>query len=189
MSTAGIVDKLCTYFGGAYETVTHTYRTPQISVPGMSGPILRRGAPKVNDHATDYYVTSPLPAGVTMGCLILVTAEQGNEKRVAVAGATSGVKQVRHQIRMHCFLRCEVSYAEDAQDIEYALIDAVRAHIEADRTCGSGGFEAGYGVGFQVGEGGEPWLRWRAAPISTTSRDLSKGYVVFEFEADEYIQA
>lgn len=189
MSAASIVNKLCTYFGGPYDDATHTYRTPQISVPGLSGPILRRGAPKHDDHASDYYVATPLPVGVTMGCLILVIAEQGTEKRVAVAGAVSGVKHVQHQIKLHCFLRCEVSYAEDAQDIEYALIDAVRAHIEADRTCGSGGFEAGYGVGFQVGEGGEPWLRWRAAPISTTSRELSKGYVLFEFAADEYVQA
>jgi len=189
MSAASIANQLCVYFGGPYEPSTHTYRTPQISVQGMSGPIVRRAAPKRDDHATDYHVTGSAAAGVPIGCLMLILAEQGSEQRVAMGGAVSGVKQVRHQIRMHAFLRCESSYAEDAQDAEYALVDAIRARIEADRTCGSGGFEAGYGVGFQVGEGGAPWMRWTASPIHTTQRDLSKGYVLVEFMADEYIQA
>lgn len=189
MSIASVIDKMCQYFGGAYDPATHTYRTPQIVVPNMSGPIVRRSAAKHDDHNTDFHVTSPPPVGVPIGCLILVTIEGGTEKRVAVAGATSGVKQVRHSVRMHCFFRAEVAYVEDAQDALNAFVDAVRARLHADRTCGSGGFEAGYDIGFQVGEGGEPWLRWSIAPISTTSKDLSKGYVRFEFDADEYIQA
>lgn len=189
MSAFTVADKLCQYFGGVYDADTHTYRTPQISVPNVGGPIVRRGSPKRDDHAGDYHVTTPAPAGQPIGCLMLILVEQGQEKRVAVAGATSGVKQVRHHVRMHCFLRCESSYSEDAQDASYALVDAIRARIEADRTCGTGGFEAGYGVGFQVGEGGEPWLRWTIAPIHTTPRELSKGYVLLECDADEYIQA
>jgi hypothetical protein len=90
---------------------------------------------------------------------------------------------------MHCFLRSEAAYVEDLQDATYALVDAIRAHIQADRTCGTGGFEAGYGVGVQVGEGGEPWIRWTISPVWTGPKDLSKGYLLLEFDADQYVQA
>lgn len=186
MSAAAIADQICRYFGGPYDPATHTYRTPQISVPGMDGPVLRRAAPKRDDHATDYGLGTP---GATTDCLILVLLERGQEERVAVAGASSGLKHVRWTVRLHCFLRSVAGYAEDVQDALYALLDAIRAHIQADRTCGSGGFEAGYGVGFQVGEGGEPWLRWEVSPVHTTPRDLSKAYLLVEFDADEYVQA
>ncbi len=186
MSAATIADKLCQYFGGPYDPSTHTYRTPQLAVPGLDGPIVRRGAPKRDDHATDYGTGL---AGTTADCLMLVLLERGDEQRVAVAGATSGLKKVSWTTRLHCFLRSGATYAEDLQDAVYALLDAIRAHIEADRTCGTGGYEAGYGVGFQVGEGGAPWLRWEIAPVSTSQKDLSKGYLMVEFDADEYVQA
>lgn len=185
MSVATVADKLCQYFGGPYDVGTHTYRTPQLSVPNMDGPIVRRAGPKRDDHVTDYSLGNP---GVPIGCLIEILLEGGLERRVAVAGAVSGVKQVRHNVKMYCFLRCEVDYAEDAQDASYALVDSIRRRLEADRTCGTGGFEAGYEVGFQVGEGGEPWIQWKISPIHTV-KELSKGFVFVEFDADEYLQA
>lgn len=187
MSSAGIVaDGLCTYFGGNYDPNTRTYRTPQITVPNLDGPILRRAGPNRDDHDTDYGLGAP---GVPVGCLIMVLLEHGTEQRVAVAGATSGLKHVTWTARMHCFLRSAAPAAEDMQDVTYDLIDAIRARIEADRTCGSGGFEAGYGVGFQVAEGGDPWLTWSMSPVLTTPKQLSKQYVQVEFNVDQYIQA
>jgi hypothetical protein len=44
------------------------------------------------------------------------------------------------------------------------LKDAIFARLRADRTCGSGGFEAG---GFHMGEGGEPWFRWGMGQAKT----------------------
>ena len=180
-----VCNALCTYFGGAYDAVTHTYRTPQITVAGLDGPIFRRGIPKRDDHNTDYHTGTPGAAG----CLVQILAERGQEKRAAVAGATSGLKHVTWTIRMHCWFRSTAAYVEDLQDNVYDLLDAIRARIEADRTCGTGGFEAGYGVGFQVGEGGEPWLRWEISPPAVTGKDLSKAYMFIEFAADQYIQA
>lgn len=182
-----VCDALCTYFGGPYEAARHSYRTPQITVAGLDGPVFRRGIPKRDDHATDYHVTGT--PGTSAGCLVQILAEQGQEKRVAVAGATSGLKHVTWSIKMHCWFRSTAAYIEDLQDNVYDLLDAIRARIEADRTCGTGGFEAGYGVGFQVGEGGEPWLRWDIAPVVVTSKDLGKSYMKIEFAADQYIQA
>lgn len=182
-----VCDALCTYFGGPYDAATHTYRTPAVTVAGLDGPIFRRGSPKRDDHTSDYGLGAP---GLTAGCLVLILAERGQEKRVAMAGATSGLKLVTWTVRMHCFFRSTASYAEDLQDAIYDLLDAVRARIEADRTCGTGGFEAGYGVGFQVGEGGEPWISWDISPVMTIpDKDLSKGYLVIQYAADQYIQA
>lgn len=188
MSSAGIVaNGLCTYFGGPYDPDTHTYRTPQITIPNMDGPILRRGNPTSDDHDTDFGLGQP---GVPVGCLILVLLEHGTENRVAVAGATSGLKHVQWITRMHAFLRSVAPNAEDMQDATYDLIDAIRNRIHIDRTCGTGGFEAGYGVGFQVAEGGEPWLKWSMSPVATDKRaGLSKQYVMVEFNVDQYIQA
>lgn len=190
MSGAGTVaDGICRYFGGAYVPEEHSYRTPQISVAGMAGPVFRRSPPKRDDHAADYGLGGGAAAGIAIGCCTLVMVERGLEKRVAVAGAVSGLKQVSWTVRMHSFIRATVAYVEDAQDAVYSLLDAIRGHIEADRTCGTGGFEAGYGNGFQVGEGGEPWMRWEISPLMTTGKDLSKGYLLVEFAADQYIQA
>ena len=187
MSSAALVaDGICSYFGGPYDASNHAYNVPQITVANLAGPVFRRGVPKRDDHQADYGMTQ---AGLPSGCLVMVLLEQGKERRVAVAGAVSGVKLVTWSVKMHCFVRAEVAYGEDLQDTLYDLLDAVRAHIEADRTCGSGGFEAGFGVGFQVAEGGEPWLTWRISPVDNSAKDLSKGYMLLEFEADQYIQA
>jgi hypothetical protein len=181
-----VADAICTYFGGAYNATTHTYATPQITVAKLGGPIFRRGTPKRDDHATDYGLTQP---GIPAGCLAMVLISHGEEQRAAHAGATSGLKLVKWSVQIHFFIRSESSYTEELQDTLYDLLDAVRARIEADRTCGTGGFEAGYGVGFQVGEGGAPWLKWHVAPVDASFKELSKGYLLVEFDADQYIQA
>jgi len=186
VSAVNVADQVCTYFGGPYDPTTHTYRTPALSVANLDGPIVRRSVPKRDDHTTDYSLGTP---GVPAGCLILVQLERGQEQRVAVAGAVSGVKHVSWSVRMHCFIRATFEFVEDLQDVCYQLLDAIRARIEADRTLGTGGFEAGYGVGLQAGEGGSPWLRWTVAPVWTNQKDLSKGYLLVEFDADQYIQA
>lgn len=186
MSAVNVADQVCTYFGGAYDATTRTYRTPALSVTNLDGPIVRRSVPKRDDHNTDYTLGVP---GVPAGCLILVQLERGKEQRVAVAGAISGVKHVSWSVKMHCFIRAAFEFVEDLQDVCYELLDAIRVHIETDRTLGTGGFEAGYGVGLQAGEGGEPWLQWTVAPVWTNKKDLSKGYLLVEFNADQYIQA
>lgn len=186
MPAASIANQICTFFGGAYDATTHTYRTPQLTIPNAS-PVVRRAAPKRDDHQEDYYAAAT--DGMPVGCLILVLIEGGSDTREAPG--QPGIREVRHTIRMHAFLRCLDSYAEDAQDTQYALLDAVRAKLLTDPTCGSGGFEAGYLTGFQVGEAsrGQSWFRWTLSPVETTPRELSKAYLQMEFEAVEIAQA
>lgn len=184
MSATSVLNQLCVYFGGPYDAGTHTYRTPQITVPGMAVGVIRRAWAKRDDHA-DYYLGA---TGIFTGCQIVVQLDSGRESRAAVGGATSGLKHVQHDVEMHCFIRSSASYAEDTQDSTYALLDAIRARIEADRTCGSGGFEAGVGVGFQVGEGGAPHLQWHTS-AGRSSAEETKAYLNIHFAADEYVMA
>jgi hypothetical protein len=120
VSAVNVADQVCTYFGGPYDPTTHTYRTPALSVANLDGPIVRRSVPKRDDHTTDYSLGTP---GVPAGCLILVQLERGQEQRVAVAGAVSGVKHVSWSVRMHCFIRATFEFVEDLQDVCYQLLD------------------------------------------------------------------
>lgn len=187
MSAVVAVDAICKYFGGAYDPTTRTYRTPQISVPNLDGPIVRRSPPKRDDHQADFHQNNATPGNA--GCMLAVQMLRGEEKRVAVAGAVTGIKQVAWTVNLHFMTRASVAYAEDHMDALYALLDAARNHIHADRTLGTGGFEAGYDVGLQAGEGGDPWLRWEGPHVETTPKDLTKGYLMLEFACDQYIQA
>jgi hypothetical protein len=74
VSAANVADQLCRYFGGAYDATTHTYRTPQLSVAGLDGPIVRRSPPKRDDHQSDYRTGAA--DGIATSSLILITLEQ-----------------------------------------------------------------------------------------------------------------
>lgn len=186
MTVKAIANQICTFFGGPYDATTHTYRSPQITVANLS-PVFRRAAPKRDDHQSDYWAIPVPPTPV--GCLVGIFLEAGSDKRLAPG--TPGIREVEHTVHMHAFLRAEANYAEDAQDAEYDLLEAIYAKLLTDRTAGSGGIEAGFGIGFQVGEvsSGQPWFRWQLSPVQTTPRELSKAYLHIEFDAVELRQA
>ena len=180
MTTQTVLDQLCVYLGGPYDAAQRIYhQTPQV-VSGLYS--VRRAWAKQEDAAQYLYGAPP---GTKSGCAMVVQIPDGSEQRVAVGGAVSGVKRLAHVVELHGFIRSSELYAEDSQDFGYALRDAIFARIRADRTCGSGGFEVG---GFQVGEGGQPWLRWHLSQAATRA-ELTKLYLRIDFEAHEYIQA
>lgn len=181
MSAATVADQIARFFGGPYDTVTHTYRSPQLVVPGVTMGAVRRAKPKRFD-AADYFLGA---VGATIGCQIYVLLTPGLESREGFGGALYGLKRIRHDVTMDCLLRCESPYAEDAQDALYAVQDAISTHIHGDRTCGSGGFEAG---GFQVGEGGPPWIRWLFSDVVSTA-ERTEALTRVQFAADEYLIA
>ncbi len=178
MTLQSVQNQICVYFGGPYDPLIHAYRTPQVTGLGT----VRRAFPKREDES-EFYV-GQLP-GSGFGCVMVVWLLEGEEKRIAVAGATDGRKKVRHVAQFHCFIRSRQPYAEDATDGAYALLDGIRARIHADRTCGSGGFESG---GFQVGEGQEPEFRWHMEQ-GNTSEDVTKIYLLITTDAVEIIAA
>jgi len=174
---------IATWFGGPYDEPMRSYRTPQVEGLG----VVRRARAGLDDHA-EYFLGQPAPGGL-VGSQMLVHVQGATEERVAIAGPTSGLKLVRADVLLAVWLRSTAEHTEDAGDAFYGLLDRLLARLRDDRTCGTGGFEAGYDAGgFQIGEGGDPWLRWEMdAP--ETSNGLTSAYLTIAFQAKTYIQA
>lgn len=181
MTAATVADTISTYFGGRYDPATRSYRTPQMTVPGVAMGAVRRARPKRLDNA-DFFLGA---TGVGVGFQTYVLLAPGEESREGLGGSLYGLKRVRHNVTMDCLIRCESPYAEDAQDALYAIQAAITTRIHADRTCGSGGIEAG---GFQVGEGGPPWIHWLTSEVVSTA-EKTEALLRAMYAADEYIIA
>jgi hypothetical protein len=175
VSASSVLNGLCTYFGGAYDAVTRTYRTPQVAGLG----VVRRAFAK-DDVGADYYLG--MATGTPTGCQLVVQLPGGAERRTAVP-MVRGWKRVEHRVELHAFLISSQLYGEDAQDDFYALRDALFAKIHADPACGSGGFE---NLGFQVGEG--ELLEWDLAQAEAKAGQ-TRGYLFIKTIAVEYVQA
>ena len=176
-TTATVADQVCTFFGGAYDTPTRTYRTP--TVAGLS--VVRRAWAK-QDDAADYFVGQA--PGTTTGCQMVVFITDTRDHRVALPAIT-GRRKVHYAVEMHCFILSTAAYAEDVQDFTYALRDALVAKIRTDPTLGTGGIEAG---NFQVGEGSEDGggeIMTHFEQYDTTA-ELTKAYLLVSFEAHAY---
>ena len=175
MSASSVLNGLCVYFGGAYDAASRTYRTPQVAGLG----VVRRAFPK-DDVGADYYLG--MTTGTPSGSQLVVQLPGGSERRAAIP-AVQGWKHVEHKVQLHCFLISAQLFGEDAQDDAYALRDALIARIHLDPACGSGGFE---NLGFQVGEGSP--IDWDLAQ-SEAKAGLTKGYLLIEMTAVEYVKA
>lgn len=183
MSLPVIHDAICRYFGGDYDPEARAYLDPQ--VPGLG--IVKRARGK---RAS----SRDLHGGMDTeehGTAMLVHLDAGVERRVAVAGATNGMKLVSISVALHVFLHSKARYAEDAQDAFLVLHQRLLERIRADRTLGSGGFEnqLAAGVsGFQVGEGESSGIRWDNEPAETAA-NVTRGYLMIQFEAHHHVWA
>lgn len=171
-NAATVLDQICQFFGGAYDTNTHTYHTPTVS--GIS--VVRRAWAKQDDFQGEYLLNQPV--GSSTGCVIVVQVPDSRDNRVALPAVT-GRRMSRFSIEMHGFLFSTAPYVEDAQDFGYALRDAIVAKIRTDPTLGTGGFENN---AFEVGEGnfGEIATHLEQA---VTEDEATKGYLLISFEA------
>lgn len=182
MSTASVVDQLGVFFGGPYDTTQRRYGTPQVAGLGA----VRRGRPKDSD-ASEFVLGQQV--GTISGAVMFVRVVGGGERRIGFAGPTDGGKKVAHFIHLTIWIRSTASDAEDVDDFTHTLLDAIRARIHGDRTCGSNGLENG---GFEVGEDydgpGSDLIEWDLSDV-VTSANLSKQTLTVQFSASEYIQA
>ena len=182
-TTQAVRDGIGSYLVGPYSAAERGFMPAVVGAPPVAGLWLARRAWQKNDDRRDF--TRDAPAGTRSGAIMIIHVGDGEEKRIAVAGQASGLKQVRHAVTLHCYVQSMEPYAEDAQDFAYALKDALFDRIRADPTCNSGGFEGG---GFQIGEGGDPWLRWTMPPPAT-SAEMTRIYLRVECEAHNYVIA
>jgi len=176
-------DGIGVYLVGPYNAIERGYLPAIVGAPPISGLNVGRRAWQKNDDKRDF--TRDAPAGTRSGALLIVHVGSGEERRIAVAGQAQGMKQVVHAVTLHVYVQSMEPLAEDAQDFAYALKDAIFNRIRTDPTCNSGGFEGG---GFQIGEGGDPWLRWMMPPPAT-SAEMTRIYLRIECEAHNYIIA
>ena len=176
-TTTTILDQICQFFGGAYDSATHTYHSPTVS--GLTS--VRRGWAKRDDY-NEYFVGAPI--GTTTGCLLVVQIPDTRDHRVALP-AIQGRRKVHYAIELHGFIWSKANYAEDGQDFAYTLRDAIVTRIRTDPTLGTGGIENN---AFQVGEGSEDG----GGEIMThleqmvTEDEASKAYMLISFEAHAY---
>lgn len=177
-----IVQKVAEFFGGTtYDTNTRSYRNPTVSGLG----VVRRGFTHQEDMS-NYFINQP--PGTASGSVMVVQCPSGHESRIAMAGATNGLKEFRSLVQLHIFVVSNSSFSEDMQDYTYQLRDDIVNLMHTDRTLGTGGFEAGTGIGFIVGEGGEPWIRWNSSEPDFED-NWWKMYLLIEFDAVMMLQA
>lgn len=179
MSAASTADSVARYFGGSYDPVTRTYRSPQIYPQGIVVGAVRRARPKRLD-AADYFLGR---FGAPAGCQIYVRLFGGKEIREGFGGSIAGMKRVAHDVALHCLIRSDSGYAEDLQDGMYSLLDAIRNYIHTDRTLGTGGIENN---GIMVGEGTP--IGWTMSDVVSTA-EKSEALLRITFTAIEFIQA
>lgn len=181
MTGAAVLDQICQYLAGPYDSVRKFYATPGAPViPGLF--VVKRAPTKsLDEQLWSYGATTPQASGA----IAIVTVDQSDEQRIAVAGQ-SGIKKVAWDVEITVDIHSTSRDAEDVYDFTNGLRDALLARIRADKTCGSGGFEAG-ATGFQLAET-FPWLRSHMGPPRTSST-ITKQSLTLLTEAHQYVQA
>lgn len=176
MSIQSVLDGICRYYGGPYDEATRTYR----SSPVLGVGVVRRGWAK-EDNPQDYF--NGMDPGARTGSQIVVWIPHDSESRFAVAGEHGGMKNVRYDVEMACYIRSRTPFAEDAQGDVYALRDALKEWMRADRSLGGACFEAGEAV-----DGGKGSIDCDYGQPETKA-GLTKSFLLMSFTALEIVQA
>lgn len=178
MSIQSVLDGICRYYGGPYDEQTRTYRSSPLAGAGVG--VVRR-AWATDGNLPDYF--NGQDAGARTGCQIVVWIPRDSEVRFALGGEHGGMKNVRYEVEMACYIRSRTPYAEDAQDDVYALRDALKEWMRADRTLGGACFEAGEAV-----DGGQGSIDCDYGQPETKA-GLTKSFLLMSYTALEIVQA
>lgn len=178
MSIQTVLDGICAYYGGTYDTTRRLYIASPVAGVGVVG----RSWPKRDNH-DDFF--NNMPPGTRTGSRIVVYIPQQTEFREAFGGATSGMKRVLYHVRLCCYLRSNSPHAEDAQDDMYALRDALVDHTRADRTLGNAVFQAGEAI---EGMGAAAAISFEYGQPETKA-EMTKGFLLMSFGAVEFVFA
>jgi hypothetical protein len=176
VSIQAVLDGICTYFGGPYETETRTYRSSPVPMVGT----VRRAWAKDDNHAEYFHGQGD---GARTGCQIVVHIPRNNERRIALGGEHNGMKQCTYEVQFLCYIRSRTPYAEDAQDDVYALRDALVEHLRLDRTLGGAVFQAGEHI-----DGGQAGIDFVYGQAETKA-ELTKSFLQMTFSAVEFVTA
>ena len=176
MSVQAVLNGICTYFGGTFDPTSRTYRTSPVAGVG----VVRRGWAKRDDH-DDYF--NGMQPGAQSGSQVVVHIARQHEQRVALGGEHSGMKRVVYEVELMCYIRSRTPHAEDGQDDQYALRDALVEHMRADRTLGGAVFQAGEHI-----DGGLSTIEFEYGQPASKA-ELTKSFLSMRFAAIEYVFA
>ena len=168
MSRRDVRTGIATYFGGStYDAVSRIYRPTPLAAAGLAG-VRLYFAKRVPD--SDY--TFGLAEGRAMGTLMVLHLPNENETRIAIQGATAGIKRQTYSIELHLYHLAQTQHSEDAQADFDDVLDAIVEHIRADRTLG--------GIVVQAGEGDAGITKTMSEPFINGERTESYGVVRFD---------
>jgi hypothetical protein len=128
----------------------------------------------------DFNVNTTAGSNNRAAAIIFIASE--NESRIAIGGATNGIKRVDYTIILQIYQHSFARNAEEAMTDFDTLIDAIKTRLRSDHRFGDTN-------GTLVWQGAEPRITTRYGEPSTAEEGMTETYAEVEFEVTEMIHA
>jgi hypothetical protein len=128
----------------------------------------------------DFNVNTTAGSNDRAAAIIFIASE--SESRIAIGGATSGIKRVDYTIILQIYQHSFARNAEDAMTSFDTLIDNIKTRLRSDHRFGDTN-------GTLVWQGAEPRITTRYGEPSTAEEGMTETYAEVEFEVTEMIYA
>lgn len=128
----------------------------------------------------DFNVNATPGSSTRAAAVIFIASE--TESRIAIGGATNGVKRVDYTIILQIYQHSFERNAEAAMTSFDTLIDAIKTRLRSDHRFGDAN-------GTLVWQGAEPRITTRYGEPSTAQEGMTETYAEVEFEVTEMIHA
>jgi len=128
----------------------------------------------------DFNVNTTAGSDTRAAAIIFIAAE--TESRIAIGGATNGIKRVDYTIILQIYQHSFERNAEAAMTNFDTLIDAIKTRLRSDHRFGDAN-------GNLVWQGAEPSITTRYGEPSTEKEGMTETYAEVEFDVTEMIYA
>jgi len=128
----------------------------------------------------DFNVNATAGSASRAAAIIFIASER--ESRIAIGGATNGIKRVDYTIILQIYQHSFVRNAEDAMTSFDTLIDAIKTRLRSNHRFGDTN-------GTLVWQGAEPAITTRYGEPSSAEEGMTETYAEVEFEVTEMIHA
>ena len=128
----------------------------------------------------DFQVNA-LPSDVSR-CAAVVFIESERENRLAIGGATSGIKRVDYQIAIQLFHHSMQRNPVDAMDDFDNVIDNLKERLRSDHQFGDSS-------GYLVWQGAEPVITTSYGEPMSNNGNTTETWAVVRFDVTQMIQA
>lgn len=128
----------------------------------------------------DFNVNTTPGSNSRAAAIIFIASE--TESRIAIGGATNGIKRVDYTIILQIYQHSFERNAETAMTSFDTLIDNIKTRLRSDHRFGDTN-------GTLVWQGAEPRIATRYGEPSTAEEGMTETYAEVEFEVTEMIYA